>query len=275
MNDLNAPNLSFYLSKWNLTNSKLLAQTPTSHVYLVQQENKSRVLKVLTEEGIKYESDSAYFLEAMQGHSVVSLIEFDKGAQLLDYVEGETLEEYFKNHSDTKSTKIICEVLKKVHSYQGPIPKQMNDLEFQFHSLFPSDENKFDDNLFYEGQEVAKELINSECDKRLLHGDVHHRNILHSKEYGWVLIDPQAFYGERNYDIANCFFNPYVLSPELVTEERILEMATIFSKELLIDRSRVLKFAFAHGTLSACWAMECNNSPARRMQISKRIKKLL
>ena len=47
----------------------------------------------------------------------------------------------------------------------------------------------------------------------VLHGDIHHDNILDFGKRGWLAIDPKRLQGERGFDYANLFCNPDLADP--------------------------------------------------------------
>jgi streptomycin 6-kinase len=86
---------------------------------------------------------------------------------------------------------------------------------------------------------------------RVLHGDIHHRNIRKTSR-GWLTFDPKGLVGERTYDCANTLCNPVM--PELVhNETRLLTNAAILADKLSLDLSRVLAFTYAYACLNASW----------------------
>ena len=85
---------------------------------------------------------------------------------------------------------------------------------------------------------VAETLLSSPKDELLLHGDIHHGNILDFGERGWLAIDPKGLFGERGYDDANLFFNPEV-SP-CKQRERFLRQRAVVTQAANLDRQRLL-----------------------------------
>ena len=57
---------------------------------------------------------------------------------------------------------------------------------------------------------LRRELLDSAPDAVLLHGDLHHANILRAErdDSGWLLIDPKGVIGERAYDCGPFLMNP-------------------------------------------------------------------
>lgn len=122
---------------------------------------------------------------------------------------------------------------------------------------------------------VAQQLLDTESSKVLLHGDIHHTNILQSSDRGWLAIDPQPFYGEQTYDFANSFFNPDNMPDLVESKDRIREMASVYADRLKVSEKRILQFAFAHGGLSSAWQLEDGQIPERRPRLTEIIGKLL
>lgn len=102
----------------------------------------------------------------------------------------------------------------------------------------------------------ADELLETQKDLVMLHGDIHHYNILRDEEHGWTLIDPKGLVGERGYDIGTWLLNPihFDRRPDVagMTEYRLNR----FSELLGIQRKRLWQWAMAHAVLSDCWNVE-------------------
>lgn len=90
----------------------------------------------------------------------------------------------------------------------------------------------------------------------LLHGDLHHFNILSSGD-GWLAIDPKGVLGEPAYEAGALLRNPM---PQIVAEpdlDRILNRRLRqLSEELGFDRERLCGWGIAQAVLSACAHLE-------------------
>ena len=246
--------LENYCVKWNLKTPVLLASTFTSEVFRVEYENAQAVLKILNENGMKFEIKGAIILTCFNGRGSVQLLESDEGAHLLEFVDGPQLKSLVLNGGDQQATNIIADTIEALHSYSGPVPLGLINMERNFQSLFQLVTRSPLDSVYMAGAKVAETLIASEQELRILHGDIHHENILLSSKRGWLAIDPQCVVGERTYDIANTFYNPKGYSAQ--SEEIIKMRSHIFSRKLKMDQKRILEFAFAYGCLSAAWSIE-------------------
>ena len=90
----------------------------------------------------------------------------------------------------------------------------------------------------------------------LLHGDLHHYNVLFDNERGWVAIDPKGVVGELEYEIGAILRNPVEL-PELFADPAVVERRLKTLTGLLsLNYTRALIWSFAQAILSAIWGVE-------------------
>jgi streptomycin 6-kinase len=88
----------------------------------------------------------------------------------------------------------------------------------------------------------------------VLHGDIHHDNILYFGERGWLAIDPKGLTGERGFDYANLFCNPdRATATDPVCFQRRIE---VVAEAAGFDRKRLLQWVLAWAGLSAAWLLK-------------------
>jgi streptomycin 6-kinase len=96
----------------------------------------------------------------------------------------------------------------------------------------------------------------SQAGTRLLHGDLHHENLLFDYRRGWLAIDPKGVVGELAYEVGAALRNP-CQEPGLYAEPNIIEKRVdCFSRMLSLDSGRILAWAFAQAILAAIWELE-------------------
>jgi streptomycin 6-kinase len=106
-------------------------------------------------------------------------------------------------------------------------------------------------------ERLYAELCASSAAPVLLHGDLHHGNILAAQRAPWLALDPQGVIGEPAYETGALLRNPF---PEILAmpgARAILARRAARLAELLgFDRQRVAGWAFAQAVLSAWWEVE-------------------
>lgn len=99
------------------------------------------------------------------------------------------------------------------------------------------------------------ELVASAAPAVVLHGDLHHDNVL-SSDRGWLAIDPHGVLGEPAYEVGALLRNPVGvgLRPDLraLLDRRVAILAEAYG----IDRERVRAWGRAHNTVSLIWDNE-------------------
>ncbi len=254
MNTIDKNKLNHYLSAWNLSNPKFLTQTMTSLIYTVTYDTETTILKLLSPSETD-EQRGAVALHHFDGHGAVHLLQYDEGAHLLEYAAGDELVTLVERGEDENATRIIAQVIKQLHSVPQKIPHDgLFLLERWFGELFNKaaiDRQAGIESIYVRSASLAKRLLAAQRDVRVLHGDIHHRNIRQSSR-GWLTFDPKGLVGERTYDCANTLCNPVM--PELVhNETRLLTNAAILADTLALDLSRVLAFTYTFACLNASW----------------------
>jgi len=112
----------------------------------------------------------------------------------------------------------------------------------------------------------AKELLSSQGEQVLLHGDLHHYNILqHQSE--WLAIDPKGIIGEREFEIGAFLRNPFCVV-EAPTETKELARNLDWVIDLTtFNRGRVLSWCIIQAILCVCWYCE-DHIPEKAGQLS-------
>lgn len=265
--------VKIYCDKWNLKNPTHFVSTSTSDIFRVIYDSDVAVLKLFNGKG--HESSGAKVLSCFNGNGAVRILDSDESAHLLEFVEGPSLKSIVEKCHDDQATEVLCDVFAKLHSYMGPHPDNLISMEENFGPLLEKAKASDVDPIYRRGAQVVAELINSACDVRVLHGDIHHENVLEHSARGWISIDPKGLVGERTYDLANSFYNPKGFTELALSQKRILDLCNKFSKKLNIDRARILKYAFAYGCLSASWFIEDGENPEETLRIARSIENLL
>jgi streptomycin 6-kinase len=106
-------------------------------------------------------------------------------------------------------------------------------------------------------EEFFQFVIETSEGPELLHGDLHHENILFSEHKGWMAIDPKGVAGDPYFDVVSFLVNQLDSKPD---PKSILKLRVdTISEQIGLDRERLLKAAIALGTLYACWGIEDND----------------
>ncbi len=207
-------------------------------------------------------------LTHFNGVGSVSLLHADASSGLLlleRLIPGEplTIMALGDDASDDKATSIACNVIRSLTRKLPPTSpfRTTADLAQGFlrlRSRFGGGVGPFPRDLVDLAERVWEELEATAQDAVLLHGDLHHDNIIYCQPRGaWLAIDPKGYIGDPGFETGALLRNLWrdrceVAEPEKRLNRRLDKM----SDELNIARSRIQQWGFCQAMLSVWWSYE-------------------
>ena len=153
--------------------------------------------------------------------------------------------------ADAEATGIMIAAIQRLHAHptDGPPPNLIR-LDRWFEGLFSWADRV--GGYFRRAAAVATQLLADQQDLRVLHGDIHHENVLwFGPERGWLAIDPKGLIGDAAFDYLNLLTNPH---PQVTLRPgRFDEHVSLISDATGIERDRLLHWVVAWAGLSAAW----------------------
>ena len=242
-----------------------------------QRGNEHVVLKLAKQPGDEWHSGEV--LRAFSGDGMVRVLESEAGAVLLERLQpGTELVELVRRGNDELATEILAQVIRQTadHSPPANCPTVL-DWGLGFDRYISSDNSQISAATVNEARELFQTLAESQRSSMLLHGDLHHYNVLFDEKRDWVAIDPKGVVGEMEYEVGALLRNP-IEKPELLTSETTVARRVEFLvTELRLDYYRTVAWSFAQSVLSAIWEIEDgrtltpDNSTLRLAQTLKRM----
>lgn len=111
--------------------------------------------------------------------------------------------------------------------------------------------------LFELAERLFVELHASSAEPVMLHGDLHHGNILSAQREKWLAIDPKGVIGEPAYETGALLRNPLPRLLQRDNPRRVLARRVDHLAEMLeLDRERIVGWAVYQAVLSAAWTIE-------------------
>jgi streptomycin 6-kinase len=252
-----------YLSRWKLTPDGYVIVTRSSRLLPVRRGEERLMLKIALEDE---ERAGARLLAWWGGEGAVRVLELEGDALLMERVTGNrSLAEMARQDGDDEATRILCETAGVLHAPRSEPPPHLVPLPVWFRALVLAAEQH--DDLLRLAATTARNLLSSPEEVVVLHGDLHHSNVLDAGPRGWLAIDPKRLIGERGFEFANLLRNPdaqVALSPGRF--ERQVDVIAQFAH---VDRTRLLQWTLALTGLSAAWHFEEGQQPALDLAIAR------
>ena len=249
--------------RWHLTDIQPIANLSYNFVAFARRSNEDVVLKIgVPNRELTSEMSALRFFE---GQSAVRLLEVDEehAMFLLERLRpGEMLATL---SDDEQATNIAADVMQKLWR-KAPANIPFIKLTDWFDGLrelrpaFDGGTGPFPEKLILKVEETLPGLFVESNPPMLIHGDLHHFNILSSADQ-WLAIDPKGVIGNPEYEIGPLLINPWPnflngSNPNVQTKKRI----AILSERLGFPRQRLLDWGLCHAVLSAWWHMSPDGS---------------
>lgn len=204
--------------------------------------------------------EEARALKAFRGEGVVRLLEHDDDALVLERVLPGT--PLVSVADDDEATQIAAGVMRRLWRPAPagfPTVADWGEGFARHRAAHDGGSGPLDPSLFERAERLFGELCASQAAPVLLHGDLHHFNVLRGAD--WVAIDPKGVVGEPCYEPGALLRNPY---PDLPSRARTARRLDVLASELAFDRGRLRDWAFAQAVLSAVWHVEDGDPGAGR-----------
>lgn len=206
-------------------------------------------------------------LRHLDGRGSVRLLAADKawGALLLERLRpGATVATV---QDDEAATRIAAGVMQQLwrpppeeHSFRSVADWAAGLQRLRAH--FEGGAGPFPPRLVSLAESLFADLLPSMAPPVVLHGDLHHDNILSAERRPWLAIDPKGITGEPAYEVGAWLRNPLPQVADWPDLEQILDRrVAVFAEMLGFERRRLLAWGVAQAVLSSWWSYEDHGAP--------------
>lgn len=258
-----------WLNRWGLTPDGEPFETHTSQLLpVVVKDGRKAILKITDDDS---ERIGCELMVWWNGNGAAKVLAHAAGAILLERATGAgSLADMSWTGNDAQACRIICHAASRLHLTRNASTPALTPLHHWFRDLAPA--AKKHGGILTRCAAVANVLLSSPHDEVVLHGDLHHSNILDFGTRGWLAIDPKGLVGERGFDYANIFTNPDLAEPTrpvAILPERFTQRVNIVSEIARIERQRLLMWIVAWCGLSSVWFLQEGDSATVPLRIAE------
>lgn len=163
---------------------------------------------------------------------------------------------------DQHATAVLADVMRQLwrpvpSKHAFPTASQWAKGLERLRQTFNGGSGPFPERLVAMAETLFVELLSSSSQPVLLHGDLHHENVLSDNRQRWRVIDPKGLVGEPAYEVGSLLRNPMdrilsVADPAKLTLHRV----AVLSEVLGFEPERMMAWGMAQAVLSAWWHWE-------------------
>ena len=187
-----------WLTRWRLEADGAPFASKWSQLLPVRREGRAMMLKAHMAE---QEVLGSAFLQAYQGRGAVRVHEREADAVLMERATGpRNLVTIARETGEPAAFRILCDQLAVLHAVAEPCGSAPIPMELWFSALpLTADRSG---GIYAKAAGLVARLLATTDKAFLLHGDLHHGNLLDSGQRGWLAIDPKGLIGDPTYDYA-------------------------------------------------------------------------
>jgi len=251
-----------YLHRWGLVPDGDAISTPAADLLPVLRGGEKAMLKIAHERAGRF---GGALLDWWQGQGAARVLAADAPALLLERASGPaSLAAMARAGQDDEACRIICDVAARLHAPRARLLPELTPLAEWFRALEPA--AAMHGGILPRCLRTAQRLLADPRDVAVLHGDLHHGNVLDFGARGWLAIDPHGLIGERGFDFANIFTNPDLADPTRPLAIRpgiFAGRLGVVAQASGLERGRLLQWILAWTGLSAAWFLNDGDPLAR------------
>jgi len=254
-----------WLAQWELTPDGVAFTTGFgSQLLPVLWHGEPAILKIAAHEE---ERRGGALMEWYGGRGAARVLAREGDALLLERLMGKrSLSDMARRGQDDEATRIICRTAIALHApREQAAPAGLIPLEIWFRALETAAFRHGGTFAICAG--VARSLLADQRECVVLHGDLHHDNVLDGEARGWLVIDPKGLVGERGFEYANLFRNPDVATA--LAPGRMRQRIALVAQEAGLDDRRLLDWVIAYAGLGAAWTLEGGGDPGAGLALAE------
>jgi streptomycin 6-kinase len=247
-----------WLTAWGLEPDGAPFRTPYAGAWLlpVRQGGRAAMLKVSR---MPEEQRGARLMAWWAGDGAAEVLAHDGDALLLERLEGRrSLAAMARSGQDDEASRILCGVGDRLHAKRAaPPPADLLPLDRWLRALPAAAQNH--GTAVNAAAGLLGDLLALDEEPCVLHGDLHHENVLDGGDRGWLAIDPKGITGPRAYDYANILCNP---GPELpLAPGRLDRQLGVVAEAARLEPTRLLQWLLVHAAVAGVWCVQDGFDP--------------
>ena len=264
--------LNVLKSHWNLSSITPVDNMTCNYVATALLNHSARVvLKIGFNKKCIAEEESA--LKYFGGDGCINIIDYSEQYNALlmhQALPGNTLKTLYPTHVDLVMS-LYANTMQQLHSKSMPVAIHFPFVNDWLAAIDHASAERIPTSLLDKAVRLKRELLASSVTQRVLHGDLHHDNILHSGDE-WIAIDPKGIIGEPAFEAAAFdFIHPAELNSSPDVAKLFTQRAELLAKIANINTRRLRDWVFVRLILSAAWHIEDNGDPTLPLNLVHRM----
>lgn len=227
--------------------------------------------------GVPSDAELAGEAEALRlfgGEGAVRLLrhDADRGALLLERADPGVPCSSLVPHDDDAATVAVASVLWRLWRSAPPdcLLRPLEELAGTFDRYWRNAgrnterdaDAPLDERSVRRAETLFADLVAAGAERVVLHGDLHHDNVLSARREPWLAIDAKGLTGPRGYDAVALLYNPWGFMDATAAVGPIVDhRVDVLAGELDLDVAELRAWGYVKAMLTALWGLEDHGRP--------------
>jgi streptomycin 6-kinase len=255
-------------ASWQLTSMTPVDNMTFNYVAKAIFKNQLVVLKVSFDEASIMDEKKA--LNYFDGNASIRLIDYNQQYHALllqQAVPGTTLKSFYPMEVEFVMDCYV-RTMQELHNKPFPTKHDFRHISDWLKAIDKAMSDSIPKELLNKAIHLKNKLLSSPSKQFVLHGDLHHDNILKDGD-DWLAIDPKGIIGEAAFEIAAFDF---ISNREMADRQDIKKLfdarIELISNQSDLDYQRIKDWVFVRLILSAVWSIEDNCDPSWAIELA-------
>lgn len=251
-------NLDYAVKQFQLTDMTIIYEQQSRTIYRAHSAEWGNVI-VKINDSVATLRNEYTMLHRLQGNGCCKVYVFDEERGILieeRLCPGIVLRE---ERNPENRIRIFATVFSQIHSYMPENTEYPTYLDWlgkadKFCREQVAEQEIKED--MHKAYEIGCELFDKYQERILLHGDLHHDNILQNETGGYSMIDPKGVVGPEIFDVPRFLLNEFDYAEESAARIHIGKMLELVVEIMGYDRQDIKKLLFMETVLANVWSLE-------------------
>lgn len=244
--------IDYAIKKWKLGHLEVIYNHPTKGVFSAQSMNFGHVILKVNQHIAQLKSEYQ-MLSQLSGHHSCKIYAFDESAGLLleeRIFPGTVLR---REASLEKRIQIFLQVFHEIHRPTDSGATYLNWLE-QIYEYCTR--HQMAEDMASRAHLFCAEMFEKYPDRVLLHGDLHHDNLLLRTDGSYAMIDPKGIVGPAIMDLPRFILNELDTEHTCPDRQHIEEVIRLLGKQSGYPAADIRKLFYMETVLANIWCLE-------------------
>ena len=253
---------------WEFQERRAFSNLTYSYVTRVDYKGFPAVLKITFPCERASREIAWYTFQASRGCPELLRADEKQGAMLLEEISpATTCKLLVTEGKDDDATKAIVQAL--IGLKHRPCTNKKFPHVRDFLTSLEKLQGRVEETLLLEAIKLLDKLTSDSSKDVLLHGDLHHDNVLRSSD-NWIAIDPHGYIGPRCFEVGAMMCNPYDCFPsDIPLSEIVCNRVERLSELLPFSKYEIQTWSIIYTLISSSWNLEDRGEiPKMQLQIA-------